>query len=248
MGVVQAVWMYLIFIHGFFLALRFPRDSNWGHRVGPIYARGVFFLGGMNFVVENREILGSQSPAILIANHQSVLDISFSTSWVPDHVVVMVKKSFLYVPVLGQLLWLANQIFIDRFHREKALLAMAEAGRRIKEDKVSIFMMPEGTRNDDSFALLPFKRGAFWSAIDAGVPLVPMVIAPVDFVVDRQRWRWLGGNLRAKILAPIQTKNKVTDDAGQLADDTRVVMQAELDLLISRWYANSGSRLPARRS
>lgn len=53
MVVVEGVWMYLIMFYGLFLALRYPRDSNWGHRLGPMYEATIkkrfddtfFFLG-----------------------------------------------------------------------------------------------------------------------------------------------------------------------------------------------------------
>jgi len=34
----QAIWLYISIFYGVYLALRYPRDPNFGHRLGPLYA------------------------------------------------------------------------------------------------------------------------------------------------------------------------------------------------------------------
>jgi len=106
--------------------------------------------------------------------------------------------------------------------------------------------------------MLPFKRGAFHVAHEAGVPLVPLVISPIDFIADRKNWVWkgklnlnlifsyclllmeghlVGGDLYCKVLEPIPTKDVKSEDIGALADNTQAQMQRELNNLIDTHYS-----------
>jgi 1-acyl-sn-glycerol-3-phosphate acyltransferase len=231
------LWMYLCIFYGIYLLLRYPRDSNFGHRLGPFYAWGAFKLGGMRLVMENKEIISQQAPNIFIANHQSFFDVAICCAVAPEKSVVTIKKSFLYIPFLGLIWWWSNQIFLERFDRDKARQAMSEATRRVQQDKVQIWMMPEGTRNTNAHKLMPFKRGAFHVAIDAQVPIVPIVIAPLDYCVDRTNWVWKGGDVHCKVLDPIPTVGLKSEDAGPLADRLQLLMQTELDAMVRKYYS-----------
>ncbi len=70
--------------------------------------------------------------------------------------------------------WVTGNILIDRENRTKAHGTMNEVARRIHDDDLSVWMFPEGTRSRGR-GLLPFKTGAFYAAIAAGVPIVPVV-------------------------------------------------------------------------
>jgi len=152
--------------------------------------------------------------------------------------VVTIKKSFLYVPLLGLLLWWSGQIFMERTDRDKARQTISETTRKVQQDKVQIWMMPEGTRNPNGHKLMPFKRGAFHVAIDAQVPIVAIVIAPLDYIVDRDNLVWRGGDLHCKVLEPIPTIGLKPEDAGALADRTQQLMQHELNEIVRKYYSD----------
>ena len=69
-------------------------------------------------------------------------------------------------------------MFIDRSNRESAVAAFAGAAEEMRRERQSVFIFPEGTR---SHARGPemggFKKGAFHLAVQAGVPVVPVVVA-----------------------------------------------------------------------
>ena len=86
------------------------------------------------------------------------------------------KKELQWMPLLGQFMKLAGVIFIDRKNDTRAKQSIAQAGERMKERKVSIWMFPEGTRSlSEKVDLRTFKKGAFHIAVQAGVPIVPVV-------------------------------------------------------------------------
>lgn len=86
---------------------------------------------------------------------------------------------------------------------------------------------PEGTRNHSGDPLLPFKKGAFYMAIAAKVPIVPIVCAPLHRVFSWKERR-LGGDLHIRILPPIQTAHlsgdKSAGDVEKLLQETREKM------------------------
>ena len=86
------------------------------------------------------------------------------------------KKELQWMPLLGQFMKLAGVIFIDRKNNTRAKQSIAQAGERMKERKVSIWMFPEGTRSlSEKVDLRTFKKGAFHLAVQAGVPITPVV-------------------------------------------------------------------------
>jgi lysophosphatidate acyltransferase len=107
----------------------------------------------------------------------------------------MAKKELQWAPLLGQYMSLSGAVFVDRSNNKDALKALAAAGDDMKSKgvskifpdrsqtiyqthftQVSLWVFPEGTRSSsESPNLLPFKKGAFHLAVQAGVPIVPVV-------------------------------------------------------------------------
>jgi lysophosphatidate acyltransferase len=68
-------------------------------------------------------------------------------------------------------------VFIDRSNNTDAVRSLQAAGEEIKKQQASIWVFPEGTRTSRPYHdLRPFKKGAFHLAIQAGIPLVPVVV------------------------------------------------------------------------
>jgi lysophosphatidate acyltransferase len=88
----------------------------------------------------------------------------------------MVKKSLKYIPIFGQFLHAAGAVFIDRGNNAAAVRSLQSAGDEIKRRHISIWVFPEGTRTSHPYHdIRPLKKGAFHLAIQAGLPLVPVV-------------------------------------------------------------------------
>jgi 1-acyl-sn-glycerol-3-phosphate acyltransferase len=94
----------------------------------------------------------------------------------PRRSVVLSKKSLKWVPVFGQYLYFSGAIFLDRKNNKDAVAALRAAGRRLLEQNASLLVFPEGTRSlTPTNTLNPFKKGAFHVAIEAGIPIIPVV-------------------------------------------------------------------------
>jgi len=93
----------------------------------------------------------------------------------PKNAVIMAKKSIQYSP-LGPFMTMSGTIFIDRGNNAKAVRSLNVAGEKLKRDKTSLWMFPEGTRNmTKEPSMLPLKKGGFHLAINAGIPIIPIV-------------------------------------------------------------------------
>ena len=89
--------------------------------------------------------------------------------------VIMAKKSLQFTP-LGPFMSLSGTIFIDRGNSARAFRSVEAAGEKMKKDNISLWMYPEGTRRlFKTPDMLPLKKGGFHLAINAGIPIVPIV-------------------------------------------------------------------------
>jgi 1-acyl-sn-glycerol-3-phosphate acyltransferase len=62
-----------------------------------------------------------------------------------------------------------------------------------------------------------FKRGVFFMAIEAGVPIVPVVINETRLVMPRDEKRVVPGNVYLKVLPPISVEGYTLENVGDLA-------------------------------
>jgi 1-acyl-sn-glycerol-3-phosphate acyltransferase len=178
--------------------------------VAPGYIRGTAAAFGIRRRLEGWESLpedlrSGTRPAVFIGNHTSQFDPPLLISTLPSRPVFIAKKELARVPFLGWVIWLADFIFIDRDRRGSALRSLAAAARRI-HDGQSLAAFPEGTRSATG-ELLPFKKGVFALAFEAGVPVVPLAIHGGREILPRGTWRVRGGTYRITVGTPLETGN-----------------------------------------
>lgn len=155
---------------------------------------------GITFVVEDpNKYLETVRPAVFIGNHQTELDVLMLGCMFPKYCSVTAKKNLKSVPFLGWFMTLSGTVFIDRASSKNARDAMAGAAEEIQRRKQSVYMFPEGTRSyTKEPALLPFKKGAFHLAAQAGVPIVPVVVANYSHVLHIKSLVFNGGRIPVK--------------------------------------------------
>ena len=142
------------------------------------------------------------TPQVFIANHQNTYDVVTLTAAVGECTVSIGKKSIRWLPFFGQLYWLSGNILIDRSNRASARTTIDQVCQRIVDNKLSVWMFPEGTRSRGK-GLLAFKMGAFHTAIQAQVPIVPVVLSTTtDFKLNR----FNNGYAIVEILEPINSE------------------------------------------
>lgn len=216
----------LLILRGFFLTLFFlavaifgslwsllrPRNPKNCYRIANILAKSARFMG-IHLVVRLPENAKNIGPAVHIANHQNNYDMVTLTAAVLPNVVSIGKKSLIWIPFFGPLYWLTGNILLDRDNRGRAVNTINTVADKIKQGHLSVMMFPEGTRSRGR-GLMKFKTGAFHTAIQAGVPIVPTVVSDTH---DQVKWnRWHNGEVIVEMLEPIDTTGYTKDNVREL--------------------------------
>ncbi len=165
---------------------------------------------GITMDVTGAENLWAARPAVFIFNHQSQLDVIVMASLLRTDFTGVAKKELKTDPMFAPLGWLADVAFVDRANTEEAKKALAPAVDALREGR-SLAMAPEGTRSATP-RLGPFKKGAFHVAMQAGVPIVPVVIRNAGELMPSHGVLISSGTLDVAVLSPVQTKNWQRDD------------------------------------
>lgn len=161
-------------------------------------------LTGCELEVTGEENLWTSRPCIFVFNHQSKADVMILAKLIRRDMGGVAKKEVRDTPVIGKLMELAGTVFIDRANAGSAIKAMAPLIDAVKNDGKSIVIAPEGTRTL-SPKLGPFKKGAFHMAIQAGVPMVPIVIHNAGDVAPKNEFLMRPAKVRIDVLPAVDT-------------------------------------------
>ncbi|AJU90585.1 unnamed protein product [Saccharomyces cerevisiae] len=176
---------------------------------------------GLDVKVVGEENL-AKKPYIMIANHQSTLDIFMLGRIFPPGCTVTAKKSLKYVPFLGWFMALSGTYFLDRSKRQEAIDTLNKGLENVKKNKRALWVFPEGTRSYTSeLTMLPFKKGAFHLAQQGKIPIVPVVVSNTSTLVSPKYGVFNRGCMIVRILKPISTENLTKDKIGEFAEKVR---------------------------
>lgn len=150
-------------------------------KIVKIWSKVGFITAFCPVVIKGQENLINE-PAVIIANHQSTLDILILAGYMPVDFLFFSKKEIFYIPLVGQLMKKMGYISVDRKNPKRAATSIRHAIDRIRQNnKVLIF--PEGTRSENPKELLPFKAGSLMIARMGKVPILPVVIYGTSYIL-----------------------------------------------------------------
>lgn len=188
------------------------------YRAGRFGARLVLWLSGVKLEVIGREKTCTDRAVVFMSNHESNCDPPAVFNLLPP-VLIIGKKEFFRVPILGRCMTLRGFIPIDRKNRAQAIEAI-EAGTRGLTAGHSFLIFPEGTRSPDG-RLQAFKKGAFIMAMKAGAPIVPISISGSARVMPKGKFKIQPGVLRVTVHDPVPTKGSMPDDRDRIMEQVR---------------------------
>ncbi|MEC6899632.1 1-acylglycerol-3-phosphate O-acyltransferase [Photobacterium piscicola] len=218
-----AIFAIVTFVFGCGYCLFSPRNPKHVYTFGRLFSK-MSRVVGIKLEIRYAEGADQVGPAVYIANHQNTYDLFTVSGAIMQRTVTVGKKSLVWIPLFGQLYWITGNILIDRANRSKAVGTIGQVVDKIKKNKVSVWMFPEGTRSRGR-GLLPFKTGAFHAAIGAQVPVVPIVCSSTDNVKLN---RWDNGLVIVEVMKPIATLGLGKEDVRNLLTQSRDLMAVKL--------------------
>lgn len=177
------------------------------------------------------EVVGRENipagPAVYAANHSSAIDIPLVYTTLPMQFRIMAKVELFRYPFMGWHLSRSGQIPIDE--KELNLAGVKQALKTLKSG-TPLFVFPEGGRTPDG-QIKPFLSGAFYMAIKAGVPVVPIAVVGAYELLKMNTFVIHPGELTCIIGKPISTQGYSTRDMDRLALAVRTSIE---DMYYSR--------------
>ncbi|MFQ6006236.1 MAG: HAD-IB family hydrolase [Woeseia sp.] len=161
-------------------------------------------LIGLKLNVKGEHHVWERRPAVFVFNHQSKADVIIIAKLLRRDLAGVGKKEIRHYPLIGQILELAGVVFIDRQNTASAIEAMRPLVDAMRYDGKSVVIAPEGTRTI-SPRLGPFKKGAFHLAMQAAVPVVPIVIHNAIDVAPKGAFVFRPATVDIDVLPPIET-------------------------------------------
>ncbi|XP_054271806.1 1-acyl-sn-glycerol-3-phosphate acyltransferase alpha isoform X2 [Macrosteles quadrilineatus] len=180
---------------------------------------------GLHWEVTGKEYLEKDEACVIVANHQSSLDVLGLIELVPimRKCTIVAKKELLYAWPFGLAAWLCGLIFIDRLNSDTSRQAINDSIKQLKRDKVKLWVFPEGTRKNTG-EIHEFKKGAFHAAVNGQIPLLPIVFSRFYFTQKGSNKTLDIGRILVTVLPPVSTEGLTIADIPRLMAETRASM------------------------
>jgi 1-acyl-sn-glycerol-3-phosphate acyltransferase len=191
-------------------------------------ARNWLRLSGVKVRVFGGERLEPNQAYVFISNHRSYLDTATLFVYTGRRLGLLAKKELLKVPILGYGMGFVNIMAIDRSNSDRARVTVAAATDRIRSGR-SFGVFAEGTRARPG-EFLPFKKGAFYMAAQAGVPIMPVALKNTDYLMGKGTGEARAGTIDMVMLPPVSTAGSSTDEEIRtLVNQVHALISKELE-------------------
>ena len=160
------------------------------------------FILGLRVDVEGRDQAPEAGPFVYMSNHASMLDGPLLFLLIRRPVRVIMKSSIFRIPVIGPGMRYVGFVPVDRRGTNGGRAAIARAAVMMKEKGYSFLVFPEGTRSLTG-ELQAFRRGGFFLARAADVPIVPVSIRGAFELMPKGKWIPRKGTVRVVFHSPV---------------------------------------------
>ncbi|WP_293389332.1 HAD-IB family hydrolase [Nevskia sp.] len=199
-------------------ALGLPRGQS-RNLVTSVAPELALAAAGIELRIQGEENLWTTRPAVFLFNHQSPLDLVIGVQLMRRDATGVVKAEMGQMLGWGQFARFMDLALVDRADPDKAKAALAPAVEKLKAG-LSLGICPEGTRSY-SPRLGRFKKGAFHLALQAQVPIVPVVMRNVGDVMHRDSAWMRPGVVEICVLPAVDTTDWTRETLDQHVDEVR---------------------------
>jgi putative phosphoserine phosphatase/1-acylglycerol-3-phosphate O-acyltransferase len=193
---------------------------------GAVWSDLATSLAGIDLRIEGEEHAWARRPAVFVFNHQSALDPVLMLKIVRRDMTGVGNMEIRNDPLIGPFLAAAGVVFIDRSEAANDREAIQPAVEALRQGR-SIAIAPEGARSLTP-RLRPFRRTAFQIAMEAGVPIVPVVLSNVLDAFPKDARIVRPATIEATVLPPIETVDWAEDDLDEQVEAVRRLFLEQL--------------------
>lgn len=225
----------LIFFYTFllgsasFLVSFFDPDKSQQHRLARTWSRWILGTTMTPVSVTGMEGLDTSRVAVYAANHISALDIPVLYAHLPFQFRILAKQELFRYPFVGGHLKRSGQFAVSMENARAAIRTLGHAIESLKTG-MPLVVFPEGGRSEDGH-ISPFKGGAFYAAIKAQVPVVPLAIVGTYEALPMNTYHIQPRPLQLLVGQPISTADYSLREMDGLAERTQSAIE-------EMYYAN----------
>ncbi len=183
---------------------------------------------GAEVIFHDRDKVNVQGPSILVSNHCSTIDMWLGMWVCPMGGCGLAKKEIRYVPGVGQLYLLSGHPMIDRSNRERAISTMNEMANFVRNNGLSLWIWPEGTRSKDG-SLQEFKKGFVHAALATKLPIIPVVVHNAAKIFPRGPLKFEPGPLDVEVLDAVPTTDWAVESLEDHVQQIRDIFVKKLE-------------------
>jgi 1-acyl-sn-glycerol-3-phosphate acyltransferase len=185
------------------------------HHLARLWGKTLLAVSFIHVRAEGVEKLDPRANYVFVSNHASFMDIPALLSTLTHQFRFFAKKGLYKIPFLGWHLRWAGHLPVDRSNARASLKSMTEGARIISQRHISVVLFPEGGRS--ATGLRPFKEGAAYIAIKAGVPVVPVAIVGLRELLPMGSGHIRSGSVTVRVGDPIPTAGLKLDARADLS-------------------------------
>jgi 1-acyl-sn-glycerol-3-phosphate acyltransferase len=207
----------------------FDSTGRRQHTIARAWSKMIMATIFSPMTVVGAENLEGARAAVYAANHISAIDIPLLYALLPFQFRIIAKEELFRTPCVGWYLKRSGQLPVDRSNARASIRSLNKAVESLKAG-MPLMIFPEGGRARDGH-IMPFMDGPFYTAIKAGVDIVPMAIVGTFELLPMDGFHVQPRPLYLIIGKPISTVGYSLRDMEALAQQTQKVIE---DMYYSR--------------
>jgi len=203
------------------------KNENFIYSPVRLFIRAGLAMVGVRVKVSGLDQLDPNQTYIFTPNHQSLIEVPLFVAYLGRNPAYLGKKEIFKYPVFGYGIRLIGVVPVDRSNSPAAVESAKLATENLRRGK-SYVVYPEGTRSRDG-RMLPFKKGAFMMALDAGVPVVPETVSGATKIMPKAQVKVFPSTVQITVHEPISTIGYSKENVAELVERTRAQIFSALN-------------------
>lgn len=202
-------------------------NAKWIGRIyGTTWARIMVFITPVIVKVRVKGKSSKKQSYVIVSNHLSVYDIYIIYGFIRRDIKWIMKQELSKVPGLNFGSRAIGHIFIDRSSAKAALRSIADA-KAVLKNGICVVFFPEGSRSSTG-QIGKFKKGAFKTALDLGLPILPVTIKGTNKIVPANSFDIFPGKVEMIIHEPLEID-------GYSYENVEVLMEKVREVIVSAY-------------